>query len=123
MVAKVGKANDGIGPRVWRYSDEPDEDAAKVEVSDAAAMVVGGPNQKSDPVRLARAMTTMMQLQLDIRRARNDPYYSADDPEILSDPATERVFWDGQDIVYRSTIVEIIHDGTNYVTKLRGARG
>lgn len=111
----VGKAADGIGPKVWLHADN----AKEVSVIDAQVMIVGGPNQKNDPTRIAAAMTTL--LQLDIDNAGRYPIASLhpDDPFRLADPATPRVFWDGSDVVERVTVVEVTHDGTDYVLSTR----
>ncbi len=118
MVARIGKAADGIGPRLWRYSDEADGDAAQVTVTDAQVMIVGSPAMKTDPTRIAAAMTALLQLQLDIRYPITD--LDPDDPVRLADPATARVFWDGSDVVERPAVVTVTHDGTDYVTHIRG---
>lgn len=131
MVARIGKAADGVGIRLYRYSDESDEDSAEVNVAETAVMIVGGPNQKSDPVRIATAMTILLQQQIDIRYPRSDlwpgdPDLELDDPNrepdpvFAADPATPRVFWDGSDVVERPAVVTVAWDGTAYVPTIRG---
>lgn len=110
---KLGKAMDGVGPRVWTHSDRWRE----VLVSVASAKVVGGPKQKSDPVRLAAAMTVLLQLEIDVRYPQTDLH--PDDPVRLADPATESVFWEGSTVVERRGVVKVVWDGTEYVIKWR----
>ncbi len=109
----VGKAADGIGPKVWLHADN----AKEVSVTDAQVMIVGGPKQKSDPTRIAAAMTTLLQLKIDVRYPITDLH--PDDPVRLADPATPRVFWEGANVVERVTVVEVTHDGTDYVLSTR----
>lgn len=119
MVARIGKAADGVGPRLWRYSNEADQDAAQSTVADAQILLVGA--DVDNPVKIAEAMTFLLQEQLDVRYRRNTLH--SQDPVRRNDPATERVFWDGIEVVERATIVEVMWDGIEYITKLRGARG
>lgn len=123
---RLGRAADGIGPKVWTHADRSKE----VSVADAQVKIVGGPKQKSDPVRIAAAMTVLLQLEIDVRYPRSDlwpgdPDLELDDPNrepdpvFAADPATEHVFWDGSDVVERRGVVEVVWDGTEYVIKWR----
>lgn len=109
----VGKASDGIGPKVWLHADN----AKEVSVVDAQVKIVGGPNQKNDPTRIATAMTVLLQQQIDVRYPVTDLH--PDDPVRLADPATERVFWEGATVVERVALVTVTHDGTEYVVRTR----
>ncbi len=113
MVHKIGRAADGIGVKIWLHADN----AKEVSVNDAQAMIVGGPQQKNDPTRIATAMTTLLQLEIDVRYPITDLH--PDDPVRIADPATERVFWDGSDVVERVSVVTVTHDGTEYVLRTR----
>lgn len=112
-VHAVGKAADGIGPKVWLGATN----AKEVSVTDAQVMIVGGPRQKADPTRIAAAMTTLLQMQIDVRYPQTDLH--PDDPVRLADPALPYMYWDGSDVVERVTVVEVTHDGTNYVLSTR----
>lgn len=120
MVARIGKAADGVGVRLYRYSDEKDADAAQSTVVDAQAEITGGASRKNDPVLIAAEMTKQLQTQIDVRYPRTDLH--PDDPVRLADPATARVFWDGSDVVERTATIEVFHDGTQYVPRIRATR-
>ncbi len=109
----VGKAADGIGPKVWLAANT----AKEVSVTDARVMIVGGPNRKNDPTRIAQAMTILLQQQIDVRYPVTD--LPPDDPLRLADPAMPHVFWEGSDVVERATVVQVTHDGTEYVLSTR----
>lgn len=120
MVARIGKATDGIGIRLYRYSNEKDVDAAEATVSAAQAEISGGASRKNDPILIAAEMTKQLQTQIDVRYPRTDLH--PDDPVRLADPASARVFWDGSDVVERTATVEVSHDGTEYVPRIKATR-
>ncbi len=109
----VGLAADGIGPKVWLGATNPKE----VTVTDAQAIITGGPKRKDDPTRIADAMITLLQLDIDVRYPQTDLH--PDDPARLADPALPYMYWDGSDVVERVTVVEVTHDGTDYVLSTR----
>ncbi len=120
----VGKAADGIGVMVEVHAG----DAKEVSLVDAQDKLAGG--QKDDPARIAAEMTKQLQEQVDVRYPRtdlwpgdsklepDDPNFGPD-PVFESDPATERVFWDGSDVVERVAVVTVVYDGTEYVPYTR----
>ncbi len=112
-VHAVGKAADGLGPKVWLGANN----AKEVTVTDAQAMIVGGPNRKNAPKRIAAAMTVLLQIDIDVRYPQTDLH--PDDPARLADPALPYMYWDGSDVVERVTVVEVTHDGTDYVLSTR----
>ncbi len=97
---RLGRAVDGIGPKIWTHANR------SVEATIAASQVkiVGGPNQKNDPVRIAEAMTNIMQDGVDVRVARGNPdelillttlpdIEGQTHPDRLTDPLMIDYFW------------------------------
>ena len=93
---RLGRAADGIGPKIWTHADRSKE----VSVADAQVKIVGGPNRKNDPTRIAAAMTFEIQRKIDIRKTRGDPDelipltdFAVNDPHRLADPGMIDYFW------------------------------
>lgn len=97
---RLGRAADGIGPKIWTHSNR----SIETSVVTAQVKIVGGPNQKNDPVRIALAMTQIMQDGIDVRVTRGDPdkliplatipdINDQPHPDRLTDPLLIDYFW------------------------------
>ncbi len=122
----VGKAADGIGPKIWLHAD----DSVEVSLVEAQVEIVGGRTRKDDPALISVAFTTLLQAKVDVRYPRTDLWPGdtnlpvdhpnrEPDPVQAADPATERVFWEGANVVERVAVVTVVHDGTEYVVHQR----
>lgn len=110
MVRSLEKASDGLG---YKWADLPTE----VTIADATALVSGQPT----PAKIAAALTEALQAHIDVVEKRSS--LPDDEPTKSVDPAQENIFWRGGDIVSRSDIVTVTHDGSEYVVSVRRAGG
>ncbi len=116
MVHKIIASADGI--EIWPDSREANK-RSSTETDVKTRLLIG---EREDKTKVSELMRQELQEEWDHRVARSR--MPQDDPAVISDPRRPDFFWDGDDLVARSVIVEsVTWDGERFVPVLKGARG